>query len=386
MKKSIYLDYSSTTPVDPIVLDVMFSAYKNLYGNSESNTHQFGWSSALALKNARNEVANLINVSAQNIIFNSGATESNNHILRAFAEEYKDIGCHFITSAIEHSSILECLEYLKTRGCLVSYIPVDKLCRLDLDCLESAICKDTRLISIMAANNETGVIQDIGQISSIAKKYGIPFHSDASQLVGKLPLDIQQIPIDYLSISSHKFYGPKGVGALYARDMSILYKHPLFHGGGHERGIRSGSINLPAIVGFSQAAKISTKEKIMHEAIKLRNMKFMLINLIKKEVPSIVVNGELDDTLPGVMNFIIPNVDSKIFLSLTNGKIALSTGSACTSSTQEPSHVLRAMGICDEDIKCSLRLSIGRFTSESDILEICSYIVSAVRKIQGVFT
>ncbi|MBB63888.1 MAG: cysteine desulfurase [Waddliaceae bacterium] len=380
MSKPIYLDYNATCPCDPRVVTAMMNSYSDTIGNASSSTHLYGWTAQHHVKKSREAVAELIGAKESQILFNSGATEANNAILTAVAQHYQNEGCHIITSQIEHKCILQCCSYLESLGCELSYLPVNSDGHICLDHLDQYLRPNTRLLSIMAANNETGVIQNIDLCSKWAKKHGILFHTDAAQLIGKVPFNIQHFSIDFMSFSSHKFYGPKGIGAIYAKDFSLLIEHPFIWGGTQEYGARSGTLNVQGIVGFAEAARIA-KAELSDESKRISRMKESFVSMIHKSIPNLIYNGNITDTLPGSLNFYIPNIASKDLLSLLRRDLAISTGSACTSATQEPSHVLRAMGLSDEECKSSLRLSFGRYTREEDLEDVVRYLVNALQKL-----
>lgn len=366
MPHPIYLDYNATTPLDPQVLECFTRSLKEIFGNPASLTHKQGWVAEYKLNEARETVAALIGAASENIVFNSGASEANNTLFKAFAQSYLKEGCHIITTLIEHKCILKCTKTLEKLGCTFSYLPVDSCGVVKISELRRLITPQTRLISVMAANNETGVIQPFEKAAEIAQEHGIPFHTDAAQWIGKLPFDIGTYPIDYLSFSAHKFYGPKGVGALFAKDFSLIESFPLIEGGGQENGIRSGTVNLPSILAFAEASQLA-KKLLPTETEKLSIMKQDLVESLQHFFPNVIFNGNPKTTLPGVLNFSIPGVLSKDLLAATKREIALSTGSACTTVNRKPSHVLKAMGLSDEACRSSLRLSFGRFTTQEEL-------------------
>ncbi len=377
-----YLDYGATTPIDPSVIEAVTESMKVHYGNPASSTHRIGWQSLHLLEECRQKIADMIGANEKQIIFNSGATEANNTILTAIAKKFSREGCHIITTEIEHKCILQRCQRLAKEGCKVSYLPVDCSGHVVIEELLNLITPETRLISIMGVNNETGVIQDLKKASEIAQKHNILLHSDCAQMVGKHPLSVQDIPLDFVSLSGHKFYGPKGVGALYARDISLLQAHPLLLGGGQEAGTRSGTVNLPGIIGFAKAAEI-IMEGLEKEIISLSKMKADLVAQLQTRFPQIVLNGNPapGKTVPGTLNFRIPGLASKELMAVMKGSLAISTGSACTSVSQEPSHVLQAMG-CDRDACAeSIRLSFGRFTTPEDLSFALDKISQAAKKL-----
>lgn len=379
MSKTIYLDYNASTPIDPAVQEVMIEALSKNFGNASSTTHSYGWQSQNLLKSSRRSIAKFIQAQEKSILFTSGATESNNLILKAVFQAFSAKGVHIITSEIEHSCILKCCQFLEKQGAKISYLSTDKHGQIRLDKIPDLITPETRLISVMAANHETGVIQDLKQAIKFAHAHKVLFHSDATQWIGKLPFDIADYPADFLSFSAHKFYGPKGVGAIYAKDLTLLRRYPLVHGGGQEMNIRSGTVNVPSIVGFGKCAEISQKNLVKQNQ-SLAKMKNWFVQEMKKRIPGIIFNGDPRKTLPGTVNFYLPKLASKELLALTQKKISMSTGSACTSASQEPSYVLVAMGVSKQDCQGSIRLSFGRFTSMNDLITAVKVITAAYEK------
>ena len=380
----IYLDYNATTPIDKEVLQEMIFAYENHFANSSSTTHLPGWESRGLLNKYRKKVANLIGAESKSIFFTSGATESNNTILNLIVEKFftHHHPIHIIVSAIEHKSILAYCEKLeRANQAQVTYIPVNSSGEIDILFLEKSILPNTVLISIMAANNETGVLQPIKKISEIAKRRNILFHSDAAQIIGKYPFNVKEISFDFISFTAHKFYGPKGVGALYALNPTLLQKFPLIIGGGQENGARAGTLNLPSIAGMAKACELVEKN-LGDEVSRFIKMKEEFINSLQSKLPQkLKINGEKARTLPNTLNFHVPGVDGKKLLSLINNNLALSSGSACTSSNQSPSHVLKAMGAKNEEIQSSFRLSFGRFTSEKELNDSVYYLSNTIKEL-----
>lgn len=362
LKLPIYLDYNATTPVDPRVLDVMLPFFTAQYGNAASRSHSFGWAAEEAVKIAREQVAQLIGSEPGEIIFTSGATEACNLALKGVSEAYVAKGNHIITAATEHKAVLDTCHHLEKQGALVTYLPVDANGLIDLSALENAITEKTVLIAVMYANNETGVLQPISAIAAIAKKHGVLFFSDATQAVGKLPVNVQQDGIDLMAFSAHKMYGPKGVGALYVRrrDPRVRLAAQL-DGGGHERGMRSGTLNVPGIAGLGMACVIAQKEM----ASTAGRLQLLRDQLEEKLLQSgkVKVNGAQAPRLPHVSNLSFQGVESEGLLLRLAKDMALSSGSACTSATLSPSYVLKAMGLSDEAAYSALRISLGRLTS-----------------------
>ncbi|MBI9017018.1 MAG: IscS subfamily cysteine desulfurase [Phycisphaerae bacterium] len=366
MKLPVYMDYSATTPVDPAVLEEMLPYFSDQFGNAASIHHKFGTEAGMAVSKARQQVANLIGAEAKEIIFTSGATESNNIAIKGVAERYGDKGKHIITCVTEHKAILDTCKYLEQKGYEVTYLGVDTNGMLDLQELKDAIRSDTILISLMAANNEVGVLHPVKEIGEIAREKGVFFHCDATQAVGKIPIDVNEMKIDLLSLSAHKIYGPKGVGALYARDKNPRVRPTaVLHGGGHEKGMRSGTLNSPGIVGLGKACEIC-QEVMAEESARLKKLSDKLIDEILGTIEFAKLNGDRQHRLPNVVNLGFAYVEGET-LMMFMPELAVSSGSACTSATLGASYVLQAMGVKDDEIHGSLRFSIGRFTTEEEI-------------------
>jgi len=366
MQLPVYLDNNATTPMDSRVLETMLPFFTKHFGNAASHSHVFGWEAAEAVKYARQQVAELIDVEPEEIIFTSGATESDNLALKGVYEIYSAKGNHIITVKTEHKAILDSCKHLEKKGAEITYLNVKRDGLIDLKDFENAIQKNTILIAVMYANNETGVIQPIKEISSIAKKNGILFFSDATQAVGKIPVDVIEDGIDLMSFSAHKIYGPKGIGALYVRRKNPRVRlSSQIDGGGHERGIRSGTLNVPAIAGFGKACELCRLE-MQNDAEKTRRFRNKLEKELAK-IKDVSINGNTEHRLPNVSNMSFKNENSASIMAKLSKKIALSSGSACTSASQSPSFVLKAMGLSDEMSLSSLRFGIGRFTTEEEI-------------------
>ena len=362
----IYLDNNATTPMDPRVLEAMLPFFTRHFGNAASSTHQFGWEAEGAVEYAREQVAELIGAEPTEIVFTSGATESDNLALNGVFETYAAKGNHIITVATEHKAVLDTCKHIEQKGGEITYLNVKADGLIDLHELEKAIKPNTILISVMYANNEIGVIQPIKQISAIAKKHGILFFSDATQAAGKIAVDVLEDGIDMLSFSAHKIYGPKGVGALYVRRRNPRVKITAqIDGGGHERGMRSGTLNVPGIVGFGKACELC-KIEMSKDAERMRTLRDRLENelLTLKEV---TVNGSREHRIPNTSNISFKNTDSSNLIISLSKNIALSSGSACTSATHMPSFVLKALGLSDDMALSSLRFGLGRFTTEEEI-------------------
>ncbi|MBD3194533.1 MAG: aminotransferase class V-fold PLP-dependent enzyme [Candidatus Lokiarchaeota archaeon] len=387
----VYLDYAATTPMDPQVIDVVEKHFKNTYGNP-SSLHSAGQKAAKVLYNARTSIASLINADRKDIIFTSSGTEADNIAIQGVAHKNKDRGNHIITSSIEHHAVENPCKFLMKQGFDVTFLPVDKFGLVDPIKLQEEITNETILISIMFANNEIGTIEPINDIGEIAKDNDVIFHTDAVQAFGKIPIDVKELNIDLLSASAHKIYGPKGVGMLYMKNQGIRqnwgkYIDPIMFGGGHERNMRPSTENVPGIAGFGKAAEICEEELPIeiNRQIKLRD------RLIKTTLDSIddsYLNGHPKKRLPNNANFGFKYVEGEsILLDLDSGKIAASTGSACSSASLEPSHVLSAIGLTPQDAHGSLRVSIGRFTTEEEIdyfLEKIPPIIERLREISPV--
>jgi cysteine desulfurase len=374
MTVPIYMDYNSTTPADPRVLEAMVPYFCEEFGNAASRTHAYGWRAEEAVERAREQIARLIGAHPKEIIFTSGATESDNLALKGVAEMYRDQGTHIITQVTEHKAVLDTAKRLERYGFEVTYLPVDRDGLVDLDEVRRTIRETTILISIMAANNEIGVLQPVEEIGRIAKEHGVFFHCDAAQALGKVPVDVEAWGADLLSLSAHKMYGPKGVGALYVRRRKPRVRlAPMMDGGGHERGMRSGTLNVPGIVGFGAACEVAAGE-MDEESERIRALRDRLEEGILSHIDEVTLNGHPDLRLPGTSNLSFAYVEGES-LMMGLGEIALSSGSACTSATLEPSYVLRALGVGDELAHSSLRFSLGRFNNESEV----DYVVERVR-------
>ncbi|OGW89170.1 MAG: IscS subfamily cysteine desulfurase [Omnitrophica bacterium RIFCSPLOWO2_01_FULL_50_24] len=384
MKLPIYMDHHATTPVDPRVLRAMLPYFKAEFGNAASVHHAFGWNAEKAVARARAKIAQLINAETpEEIIFTSGATESDNLAIRGIAEMFREKGNHIITSAIEHRAVLDTCRYLETQGFKVTYLPVDREGLIRLDDLKKAISSKTILISVMYANNEIGVLQPVKEIGTIAQARGIFFHCDAVQAVGKIPVDVRAMKMHLVSISAHKMYGPKGIGALYVRKRDPRTRiAPLIHGGGHERGLRSGTLNVPAIVGFGKAAEISIKE-MKKESARLLKLRERLRAGIQRELDEVYVNGSLDQRLPGNLNLSFAFVEGESLLKGITETIAVSSGSACTSATSEPSYVLKALNLGEALEHTSVRFGLGRFNTAREVEYTIKRVVSVVKQLRA---
>lgn len=364
-ERPLYLDAQATSPIDPRVLDAMMPYMTNMYGNPHSKTHAFGWESEKAVEVAREQVANLIGADPKEIIFTSGATESNNIAVKGVARFYRENKKHVITTAIEHKCVLDSCRALEMEGFQVTYLPVGKNGLIDLKTLESSFRPDTCLVSIMTVNNEIGVIQPMDEIGAMCRARKVFFHTDAAQSVGKIETSVDKSKIDLMSISGHKIYGPKGIGALYVRRKPRVRIEPLQSGGGQERGLRSGTVPTSLVVGLGAAAKVCMEE-MAYDSQRIKALSQRLIDKITSSLTHVVVNGDLNQRYPGCVNISFAYVEGESLLMACKD-IALSSGSACTSASLEPSYVLRAIG-ADEDLAhSSIRFGIGRFTTEAEV-------------------
>lgn len=381
MKFPIYMDYHATTPVDPEVLKTMLPYFTDLFGNAASRNHEFGWTAEAAVEQAREQIAHLIGASEKEIIFTSGATESDNLALLGVAEMYRDKGNHIITTPIEHKAILDTCHRLQSQGFEITYLPIDQYGRVNPEDVKKAITSKTILVSVMMANNEIGSINPIADIGMICKEKGVLFHSDAVQGIGKVSVDVQRMGVDLLSISAHKIYGPKGIGALYVRRKNPRVRlSPLIYGGGHERGMRSGTLNVPGIVGFGKAAELAEK-LLPEESSRVRNLREMLWEGIRAELDEVYLNGHPTERLSNNLNISFAFVEGES-LMMGMKEIAVSSGSACTSSSLEPSYVLKEIGVGEDLAHTSIRFGLGRFTTEEEIRYVIKKVVSTVKKLR----
>ena len=376
IKLPVYMDYHATTPVDPRVLETMLPYFTERFGNAASRNHEFGWTAEEAVENARAQIARLVNATPKEIIFTSGATESDNLAIKGAAEMYREKGNHIITQVTEHKAVLDTCKRLEKYGYEVTYLPVQKDGRVDLDELRRAITPKTILISIMYANNEIGVIQPIAEIGKIAKEKGVLFHVDGVQAAGKIPVDVQKDNIDMLAISAHKMYGPKGVGALYVRRRNPRVQlAAVIDGGGHERGMRSGTLNVPGIVGFGRAAEICQNE-MPQESTRMSALRDRLKDGLFAKLDELYINGSMIHRLPNNLNVSFAFVEGESLLMGIND-VAVSSGSACTSATLEPSYVLKALGVGEDLAHTSIRFGLGRFNTQEEV----DYVVDRVSEV-----
>jgi cysteine desulfurase len=381
MGKPIYLDNSATTPIRNEALEAMIDTYTNVFGNS-SSVHAFGQAARKTLEDAREEFADCIGAGAEEVIFTSGGTESDNLAIRGAAMAARNKGNHIITSGTEHHAVLHCCQALEREGFRVTYLPVDSVGIIDLDGLRDTLDEHAILISIMLANNETGTLQPVEEIGRIARERGIIVHSDVVQAAGKMPLDVKDLGVDLLSFSGHKFYGPKGVGALYIRKGTDVI--PQLHGGRHERGLRPGTMNIPGIVGMTRALKLATEE-LEGTRKYLGELKERLAAGIMESIDRVHRNGGIEHSLPNILNMSFEDADGEsLLLNLDMMGVAVSTGSACTSGSTEPSHVLLAMGIQPRLAQCSLRFSLGRANRREEIDYLINILPEIVKRIRDV--
>src|SRR6266540_2789137 len=382
MNRPIYLDHHATTPIEPAVLDAMMPYLTEKFGNAASRTHRYGWEAEEAVHTAREQIAALIGAKPEEIILTSGATESDNLALKGIAWSYRDKGNHIITATTEHKAVLDSCKALEKDGFNVTYVPVDRMGLVDPDDIRQAITPHTILISVMYANSEIGVIGPLAAIGAIAHQHGVWFHSDAVQGVGKIACNVDDLQVDLMSLSGHKLYGPKGIGALYIRKTrpKRIRIHPLIDGGGQERGFRSGTLNVPGIVGFGKAAQLALAERDQ-EAARLLGLREKLRLGLAAGLDLVTLNGSLDNRLPGNLNVSFAYVEGEA-LMMAIKDVAVSSGSACTSASLEPSYVLRAMGVSEDLAHSSIRFGLGRFTTEEEIDFVTRLVVEKVKKLR----
>ncbi|HWP44651.1 MAG TPA: IscS subfamily cysteine desulfurase [Blastocatellia bacterium] len=366
LKLPIYMDNHATTPCDPRVFEAMRPYFTEIFGNAASRNHQFGWQAEEAVETARKQVADLIGATAKEIIFTSGATESDNLAIKGVAEMYYERGDHIITVVTEHKAVLDTCKKLEKRGFKVTYLPVGSDGLISPDDVKNAITDKTILVSVMHVNNEIGVIQPIAEIGKVCKERGIIFHTDATQAAGKIPFDVNALNVDLVSLSAHKMYGPKGVGALYVRRKNPrVVLAPMMDGGGHERGMRSGTLNVTGIVGLGKAAEIA-KAELNEERERLLSLREKLRRGIMDEIPEVYINGHETERVPGNLNVSFAYVEGESLL-MGISDIAVSSGSACTSASLEPSYVLKALGVGEDLAHSSIRFGLGRFNTEEEV-------------------
>ena len=380
-QRPIYLDAHATTPMDQRVLDVMLPYFTESFGNPSTNTHLYGWEASAAVKNAREAIANIINASPEEIVFTSGATEANNLAIKGVAEAYFSQGKHIITVATEHRAVLDPCAYLETLGFEVTYLPVQANGILDLDKLAAAIREDTILVSVMAANNEIGVLQPLAEIGKLCHDREVLFHTDAAQAIAKIPLDVKAMNIDLMSLTAHKIYGPKGIGALYVRRRNPRVKLAAqIQGGGQEKGRRSGTLYTPQIVGFAKALEIGV-ESIKEESERLMGLRQQLWSMFKP-LDGVHLNGDFERSLPNNLNLSIEGVNGSALLLALQSVVAVSSGSACSSESTAPSHVLTALGRDEKLAHASLRFGIGRFNTPEEIETVGKTAIAAIKSLR----
>lgn len=380
IKLPIFLDYQSTTKVDSRVLDIMIPCFSE-FSNAHSRSHSFGWSAEEAVEKARKHIANLVGADSKEIVFTSGATESNNLAIKGVAHFYKNKGNHIVTVCTEHKCVLDSCRHLEGEGFKVTYLSVKQNGMIDLSKLEAEITDKTILVSVMMVNNEIGVIQPMKEIGEICRKHNVFFHTDVAQAFGKIPVDVNEMNIDLMSLSSHKIYGPMGIGALYVRRKNPRVRLvPLINGGGQERGMRSGTVPTPLAVGFGEAARI-TKEEMVEETTRLQELRDILYREIKEAFPDIVLNGDYENRIPGNLNISFPYVEGESIIMAIKD-LAVSSGSACTSASLEPSYVIRALNNGHDLEHSSIRFGIGRFTTKEEIIYAAQLITKNISRLR----
>jgi cysteine desulfurase len=380
IKLPIYMDNHATTRVDPRVLEVMLPYFSEIYGNAASRSHSYGWGAEKAVDDARDQVGAMIGASGKEMVWTSGATESNNLAIKGAAEFYKDRGRHIVTNVLEHKAVLDTCKRLEREGYDVTYLPVAADGRVDPEAVRAAVTDQTVLVSIMLANNEIGTVNPVDEIGAIAKAKGALFHIDAVQGAGKIPFDVNRAQADLVSLSAHKMYGPKGVGALYVRRKPRVRLTAIIDGGGHERGMRSGTLNVPGVVGFGAAAQIAVAE-MPEESRRVLGMRERLRKGIEARVSDTFVNGSMDHRLPGNLNISFAYVEGEAMLMALKD-VAVSSGSACTSASLEPSYVLRALGVEEEMAHTSIRFGLGRFNTDEEVDYVIDLVARKVDKLR----
>jgi len=375
MKTPIYLDYHATTPVDRRVVDAMMPYFTVMFGNAASKNHKFGRNAFHAVEESRETIGKALNANPQDICFTSGATESVNLAVKGVYYASRGKPSHYIAAQTEHKAVLDSFKWIENEGASVTYLPVDRLGLVDTALLADEMRPETVLVSIMAANNEIGVLQPCAEIGQLCRNNNVLFMTDATQALGKIPIDVQAMNIDLLACSAHKLYGPKGIGALYCRrSLPRVPIKPLIDGGGHERGLRSGTLNVPGIVGFGKAVEVSLQE-METEHGRLHQLRDSLLTNLRNDFPEVELNGHSERRLSGNLNLYLPGVVNEALMIALLDKVAISSGSACTTAAIEPSHVLRALGLSDERIRCSVRIGLGRMTTEHEVLYAANCII-----------
>jgi len=383
MKLPIYMDYHATTPIDPRVLEAMHPFLAEKFGNAASRNHAFGWEAEKAVESCRKTIAKSMGADPEEIIFTSGATEANNIALKGVFEIYQSKRNHLITQVTEHKSVLDTCKYLEGKGAKVTYLPVDNTGLMSLQDLEKALSPQSILISVMFANNEVGTIQPIAEIGKLAKKHNVLFHVDAAQAAGRVPIDVEKMGIDLLSFSSHKMYGPKGVGVLYVRKKNPRVRlAPLIHGGGHERGLRSGTLHVAGIVGLAKACEITSAE-MPSEMKRITTLRDRLQKGFEERLDQIHINGHPTQRLGNNLNVSFTYVEGESLLMSLGDEIAISSGSACATAKVEPSHVLKALKLSGQRVHSAVRFGLGRFTTDEDIDYVLDRVVTIVKRLRG---
>lgn len=377
-RSPVYFDNHATTPIDPQVLEAMLPYLSGKFGNAASHSHSFGWEAASAVATARKQIASLIGASPQEIVFTSGATESDNLAITGVAESQKGKGNHIITVSTEHRAVLDTCTHLEKSGWRITRLSVGADGLIDLDQLKAAFTPQTILVSVMAANNEIGVLQPLKEIGELCSEREVLFHSDAVQALGRMPLDVNVLNLDLASLTAHKCYGPKGCGALYVR--SGVKIAPIIHGGGHEGGMRSGTLNVPGIVGFGKACELA-KTNLPEESCRIAGLRNRLRDRLTAELDELQINGSQEHRLPGNLNISFLNVDGEALMTAVND-VAVSSGSACHSDKVDASHVLKAIGCSDEEAGSAIRFGIGRFNTEAEVDYVAGRFIDAVRKLR----
>ena len=381
MKQPIYLDYNATTPTDPRVVEAMLPFFTEIYGNAASRNHSFGWTAEEGVSKARNIIGEAIGATGKEIVFTSGATESDNMAVLGVAEFYHEKGKHIITSPIEHKAVVDPCQALEQKGYEITFLDVDEHGRIDLKQLEASIREDTVLVSLMAGNNEIGTLNPLTEIGQMTRERRVLFHCDATQGVGKIPIDVEAMNIDLLSMTAHKIYGPKGIGALYVRRKKPRVRiTPIMFGGGHERGFRSGTLNVPGIVGFGKAIELAMEE-ISSEAERQIGLRQHLYKRLTDELDYVFLNGHPTERLPNNLNLSFGYVEGES-LMMGISEIAVSSGSACTSASLEPSYVLRSMGVGDDLAHSSVRFGFGRYTTMEEVNYAADKVIGAVKRLR----
>lgn len=378
MRLPIYFDNHATTPIDPQVLDAMLPYLTSKFGNAASHSHVFGWEAEAAVAAARKQIAELIGASPREIVFTSGATESDNLAIKGVAESYRGKGNHIITAVTEHRAVLDTCKRLEKSGYRISWLPVRGDGLIDLDQLKNAFTPETILVSIMAANNEIGVLQPLEEIGALCRERNVLFHSDAVQALGRMPLDVSKFKLDLASLTAHKCYGPKGCGALYVR--SGVKVAPVIDGGGHEGGMRSGTLNVPGIAGFGKACEVA-RQILPEESCRIAGLRNRLRDRLLAELDEVRINGSVEHRLPGNLNISFLNVDGEALMTAVKD-VAVSSGSACHSDKVDPSHVLKALGLSDETAGSTIRFGLGRFNDEAEVDYVAARFIHAVKKLR----